>query len=136
GAVLGNPAYAFTPTTTLTSDPSSFGAVLQGGFFVTPNLELIARYEGLWVTDGISGATSANALNNQTLNVLTVGGNWYFAKNSVKFTADVGYAFNAVSFNNGLYGESISGADWRPTVSAAGTGNNEFVLRAQMQLLF
>lgn len=136
GAVLGNTAYAFAPTATLTSDPSSFGTVLQGGFFLTPNLELVARYEGLWVTDGVSGAASANALNNQTLNIVTVGGNWYFAKNSVKFSADVGYAFNAVGFSNGLFGESIAGADWRSTVSAAGTGNHELVIRAQMQLLF
>jgi hypothetical protein len=136
GAVLGNTAYAFTPTATLTDDPNSIGVVVQGGLFLTDNLELVARYEGLWVTDGVAGATTANALNNQTLNVVTLGANWYFARNSLKFSTDVGYAFNPIKYSNGLFGEGISGADYRTTMSAAGVGNHEFVIRAQMQLLF
>jgi hypothetical protein len=137
GAFLGNTVYGFTPTVPLPNSPTSLGVVAQGGFFLTENLELIARYEGLWVTNGLGvTAVTPNALNNQTLNILTVGANWYFAKNSLKFTVDGAYAFNNVEFNTGLYGESISGNDWRSTVNASGRGRGEIVFRAQMQLLF
>jgi hypothetical protein len=136
GAFLGNTVYAFAPTASLPNDPTSLGVVLQGGIFLTENLELVARYEGLWVSNGRTGATTANALNSQTLNILTLGANWYFAKNSLKFSLDGAYAFNAVAFNTGLYGESLSGADWRSTINATDNGKGEIVIRAQMQLLF
>ncbi len=114
----------------------SFGVVVQGGVFVTDALELMARYEGLWVASDRTFASlgSVNALNAQTLNIVTVGASWYFRKNAIKFTTDVGYAFNPVLFSNGLFGESIAGADWRPTQTGQGAG--EVVVRAQMQLLF
>ena len=79
-------------------------------------------------------SSDLNALNAQTLNILTVGANWYFAKNTIKLSADAGVAFNPVLFSQGLYGESISGADWRP--SATGKGSGEAVLRLRTQLLF
>lgn len=135
-AAYGNTVYAFAPTGPLPGDPNSYGVTLQGGFFVTDKLELMARYQGLWVTNGVVNAVAANALNNQTLNILTVGANWYFHKNNLKFTTDLSYAFNTVSFNTGLYGDTIGGADWRSTVNAAGPSTGEIVLRAQMQLLF
>jgi hypothetical protein len=112
---------------------------VQGGVFLTKELELAARYEGIWVTNGIRNATTPNALNNQTLNIVTVGGTLYFNRNQLKLTTDVGYAFNAVQFSSGLFGEGISGADWRPTLNAAtagGGGSGEIVFRSQMQLLF
>jgi hypothetical protein len=114
----------------------SLGAVVQGGCFLTDSLEIIARYEGLWVTSEFNegGAYQASAFNAQTLNILTVGSNWYFDKNRLKVTLDAGYAFNPLLFSNGLFGEGTSGANWRP--SQTGQGSGEFVLRAQLQLLF
>jgi hypothetical protein len=109
--------------------------VVQGGVFVSNELELVARYEGLWVASDFSQATySANPYNRQTLNILTVGANWYFNKNQFKVSFDAGYGFNPVLFNTGLFGEAIGGANWRP--SQTGEGAGEVVLRAQTQLLF
>lgn len=138
-AGYGNLVYAFAPTALLPNDVSSYGATVQGGFFVTDNLELIARYEGLWVTNGVTNAVVPNALNNQTLNIVTVGLNHYFDKNQCKFTFDVGYAFNPVKFNSGIFGDNIGGAEWRSTLNAAtsaGGGAGEVVVRSQLQLLF
>ena len=113
----------------------SLGAVVQGGVFLIPELELVARWEGLWVQSGFDPATYApSALNSQTLNIVTVGMNWYFNKNALKFALDGGYAFNPVLFQNGLFGENIGGADWRS--SATGVGAGEVVVRGQLQLLF
>lgn len=113
----------------------SFGAVVQGGVFVSDAVELIARYEGLWVVSDFDPASyQANAFNAQTLNILTVGANWYLQKNRLKVTLDAGYSFNPLLFSSGLYGEGTSGANWRP--SQTGEGSGEVVMRAQMQLLF
>ncbi|MFO0961665.1 MAG: porin [Phycisphaerales bacterium] len=116
------------------NDSLSYGVVVQGGYFLTDALELVARYEGLWVVSDNTNTAQANALIDQSLNILTIGANYYFAKNAVKLTLDAGYAFNPVRFSNGLFGESISGADWR--ASQTGNGSGEVVIRAQMQLLF
>jgi FtsZ-binding cell division protein ZapB len=113
----------------------SQGVVVQGGVFVSNELELMARYEGLWVSSEFDPASYApNPFNPQTLNIVTVGGNWYFNKNAVKFTLDAGYAFNPVRFQKGLFGEAINGANWR--ASQTGQGAGEVVIRAQTQLLF
>lgn len=138
-AGYGNLLYDFAPTAVLPGDVSSFGATVSGGVFLTKELEIVARYEGIWVTNGIVNATTPNALNNQTLNVVTVGSNYYFSRNQCKFSFDVGYAFNAVAFSTGLFGEGLTGLDWRPTLNAAtasGGGGGEVVVRSQLQLLF
>jgi hypothetical protein len=111
------------------------GVVVQGGVFVTDELEFVARYEGLWVASDFTQASySANPFLPQSLNLVTVGANWYFNKNQLKFTVDAGYSFNPVLFNTGLFGEAIGGANWRP--SQTGQGSGEVVIRAQTQLLF
>ena len=116
----------------------SIGTVVQGGVFVTPSVELIAKYEGLWVDSGLSGFSggtfTANALNQQTLGVITLGVNQYFQKNALKVTLDGGWALTPVRFNFGLFGQSIGAGDWR--ASQTGEGEGEFVIRAQAQLLF
>lgn len=116
----------------------SLGAIVQGGFFVTDSLELFARWEGIWVSsdnDGIvGGAFVPNALVQQRINAITLGGCWYLAKNSAKFALDGGWAMSPVRFTQGLFGESINGADWR--ASPTGEGAGEVVVRAQLQLLF
>ena len=117
------------------SNVLSYGVVVQGGFFVTNELELAARYEGLWVASGnrTFGAVTGSLLD-QTLNIVTLGANWYLDKNDLKISVDGGWAFEPVLFSNGLYGDNISGTDWRASQTGVGTG--EWVLRAQLQLLF
>lgn len=116
----------------------SLGMVVEGGVFVTDGVEMIAKYEGLWVNSGLTGFGGTgfvpNALNSQTLGVFSVGVNQYFQKNALKVTLDGGYAFTPVRYTFGLYGQSIAAGDWR--ASQTGEGAGEFVIRAQAQLLF
>ncbi len=113
---------------------NSYGVVVQGGVFLTNAVELIARYEGLWVDSDNDNPTIANPLVAQSLNIVTLGVNWYFHQNAVKLTLDGGWAMNPVRFNQGLYGQSLGGADWR--ASQTGKGVGETVVRCQLQLLF
>ena len=135
-AFLGNYLYdgGSAATGLGVEDSISYGAVVQGGVFVTDALELIARYEFLRVVSDQQVSSVNSALSNQTLNIVTLGFNYYFNKNSLKFTLDGGWAFDAVQFSNGLYGEPVAGANWRSTSTGQGVG--EVVIRAQMQLLF
>jgi len=137
GAFLGN---TITSGGTTARDEGvngalSLGAVVQAGVFLVPEMEFVARWEGLWVQSGFDPATYApNPLNAQTLNIVTLGLNWYFNRNALKFSLDGGYAFNPVRFQNGLFGENIGGADWRSSTSGQDAG--EVVVRGQLQLLF
>ena len=119
-------------------DVVSLGGLVQAGFFVTDSVELFARWEGIWVSsdnDGfVGGAFVPNALVQQRINAVTLGTCWYFSKNSAKFAVDGGWAMSSVNFTQGLYGESINGADWRS--SQTGEGPGQVVVRAQLQLLF
>ncbi|MDZ4755044.1 MAG: porin [Phycisphaerae bacterium] len=88
---------------------NKWGFVLQGGFYVTPKVELFARYElgQLSFSDpdrvDIGGTGGNPALVNQILarenhlNLATVGVNWYLDGHDAKFTGDFGYAFDSVS---------------------------------------
>ncbi len=105
-------------------DLDQYGAVVQGGFFVMPKVELYSRYE--W------GDTNGNG---KDLSILTAGANWYIAKQSVRLTADIGYGFNEVSslFGDGFLGPGGGNAGWQTD----GTGEDgQFVFRSQLQLVF
>lgn len=95
------------------------GFVIQGGVFIIPDeVELFARYE--W------GDPDSSA--EDDLSVATVGVNWYWAKHAAKWTTDVGLSFNEVSS-----GWASSGANW---LADAPGGDDQFVIRSQVQLLF
>ena len=115
-------------------DAVSYGTVVQGGVFLSNQLELIARYEGLWVVSDNQNPTQANPLVAQSLNIVTLGANWYFNQNALKLTLDGGWAMNPVRFTQGLYGLGITGSSWRGSQTGKGTG--EVVIRCQLQLLF
>ena len=127
---------------------NSLGAVVQGGFFLSDDIEITARWEWLNVSGGAysvvsSGntpipATSPNALgsalNAQHFSVYTVGANYYISGNRVKLNADVGYVAGAIMFSTGLFNQNIIGADYRTDQNSSATG--QVVARIQMQLLF
>lgn len=104
------------------SDLDDFGLVVQAGFFLSDKDELFGRYDVV-IPD------SDRAGDPDSFSTLTVGYNHYFARHAAKFTADVQYAFDAITdtaavptdTETGLLGDSDSG---------------EIVLRAQFQLLF
>jgi hypothetical protein len=124
------------------SDINSYGIVLQGGYFITDAIELFARWE--WMStahnnagtanDNIASANvSLNTPNNAFVNNIgTLGANWYMSKN-VKMTTDFGVSWNPVTFQTGLFGQNIAGADYR---TEGRTGGGQIVFRTQLQLLF
>lgn len=79
----------------------------------------------------------ANPYAAQLNNIVTVGANWYpaGAKNkNIKLTGDLAYSFQPVLFTNGIYGQSIGGADYR--FDGGQPGGGQWVGRLQLQLLF
>jgi hypothetical protein len=118
-------------------DINSYGIVLQGGYFITDAIELFARWE--WMStqnkntnlagDNVSDNTPNSAFVN---NIGTLGANWYISKN-VKMTTDFGVSWNPVTFQTGLFGQNIAGADYRTEGS---NGGGQIVFRTQLQLLF
>lgn len=123
------------------SDINSYGIVLQGGYFITDAVELFARWEWMSTqnTTGSGGTTEAtnnvstNTPNNAFVNNIgTIGANWYISKN-VKWTSDFGVSWNPVTFQTGLFGQNIAGADYR---TEGANGGGQIVFRTQLQLLF
>jgi hypothetical protein len=100
------------------TDLDQIGVVIQGGFFVTDKLELIARYE--W--------SDPDLADEDNLSVATVGFSWFFNRHQVRWTSDIGYAFNAVG---DTYDSRALG--WR--LDSAGE-DGQVVMRNQIQLLF
>ena len=96
---------------------NQFGAVVQGGIFVTEGWELFGRYE-YGDTDGLG----------EELSVLTVGANRFFSEHALKWTMDVGYGFNPV---DDFWSSRRAG--WL-TDDPGESG--QIVVRLQMQVLF
>ena len=119
-----------------TSDTmNQWGAVIQGGFFVTDDVEPYLRWE-IGNSDSTQFRTgNASNGNYEQLNVATLGANWFpagVANKNLKITTDLGYAFTPiVDFAN-------SGANWLVDYTPANqdTNDGQWVVRAQFQLLF
>ena len=92
--------------------------VIQGGVFLTEDLELAARYE--WGDLDLAGV--------EDLSVVTIGINKYWAGHNLKWQNDIGYAFNAVASN-----WATDTAGWR---GDAPDESGQIVVRSQIQLLF
>jgi len=102
-----------------------FGAVVQGGAFITDRDELFARWDAVFPDSG-RGAGSDD------FNTLTFGTNHYFVPGShaAKFTADVQWFLDNQSNSSSLIG-SEEGVGLAPT-----NQNDEVAFRLQMQILF
>jgi outer membrane murein-binding lipoprotein Lpp len=109
-----------------------WGFVGQAGYSFTDQWEVFGRFS--WANNrglgnvAAAGIPANNALTAEAkLALLTVGVN-YFINDNVKFTADWG-----INMNNSLNGAWVNQADtgWRSTAKSS-----EWVLRAQLQLLF
>jgi hypothetical protein len=106
-------------------DFNPWGAIVQGGFFLTDDWELFGRFE--WADS--DDATS------EDLMIATIGVNKYWNKHGLKWTTDVGYGFDAVeSFWVSGSGNGAERAGWRADASDEEDG--QFVIRTQLQLLF
>lgn len=97
-------------------------ATIEGGVFITDDIEAFARFE--WGDDDAPGSDD--------LLVLTIGATRFWKKHDVKWTTDVGYGFSAVS---GTF--ASSGAGWREDAANSGGGSDgQIVVRTQLQLCF
>ncbi|MCP4834802.1 MAG: hypothetical protein GY895_08560, partial [Phycisphaera sp.] len=119
------------------------GFMVQGGYFVTEEIEVFGRYEyidygfdqDISLSNG--GAQFATAsfnewLGNTKYNGLTIGANYFFASN-VKATVEWGYNFDSLS----SVSPDLSNAGYRPDTTANGKRQDgQWALRAQLQLLF
>lgn len=98
-----------------------WGFMVQGGFFLTDDIEAFARYD--YANSGLEDKSVGGS--STTINVITVGAN-YFMNNNAKFTANFGYAFNQLG---SLYAASSAGF-------RASDQNGQFAIQAQLQLSF
>ena len=101
-----------------------WGMNVQGGYFVTDEIELFGRYEY------IRYDVDATANDNNIYNGFTLGANYFFAKEACKFTVD--WSMNLNGFGGGATGsQAVNAQGWRNS-----TEKNQWVLRAQLQLMF
>ena len=109
---------------------STLGFTLQGSVYLAPKWEVFSRYEYMHLTASNSSELSDELLGNFLFNqghvsILTTGLNYYIDGQDAKVTADFGYGFTPI------YPSSATpSTGWRTSES------DEFVVRAQMQLLF
>lgn len=95
-----------------------WGLSAQAGVYISEYVEPYVRYE--WGTTSDQG--------DPDFSFLTVGANWYIFGQALKFSADVGYAFNPVSRN---WDRSSNGL-----LADAPGRDGQIVGRTQIQLLF
>ncbi|MDZ4754727.1 MAG: porin [Phycisphaerae bacterium] len=115
---------------------TQWGFAVQGGFFVTDDIELFGRYEyGDLDTNQFRTAAGSLGADLENASIITIGANVYplgVSNRDFKWTTDVGYALDAVGdFNS-------SGADWLPDATAedGSSRDGQFVIRSQIQLTF
>jgi len=103
-----------------------WGFVVQGGYSLTDQWEIFARYEeGNASDDNFSGLPVYEDGGNPS--IVTIGAN-YFINENVKFTVDWGINF-ADNMNLGSYSPSMTG--WESS-----DDSDQWLVRAQVQLTF
>ncbi|MFM7808260.1 MAG: hypothetical protein ACKPEA_10095, partial [Planctomycetota bacterium] len=124
---------------------NTYGAVVQGGYFVSDSVELFARWE--WMntagtaennprslnTPSGENITWLSAYNSFVNNIGTVGFNWYLGGRNLKLSGDFGVSWNPLIFQTGLFGDNIAGAEYRQEGIG---GGGQLVARTQLQLVF
>ena len=108
---------------------SPYGFNVQGGYFVTDDIEVFGRY------DYIDYKTTTNTDQDKYSGV-TLGANWYLAGHNAKLTLD--WSMNLKSFGGN---QNLTSYGWRQDgFSEAGANgsleNGQWAVRAQMQLMF
>jgi hypothetical protein len=114
----------------------SYGALVQGGYFISDNTELFGSWQ--WYETANQGGNDpmtspGNVLSAQMNNIFSAGLNIYLTKN-VKFTFDTGWAMNGIVFQGGIYNQAVAGTNYQ----TAGDQNSggQWLGRAQVQLVF
>lgn len=94
-----------------------YGATLQGGVFVTDDVDVFAQYA--WADDDADRGK---------LNVITVGTNYYIHGHVLKLTFDANYALDPITST------TVSGS--RGYLADVAGEDGQFILRSQIQALF
>lgn len=118
GSIGGAIIYRSLNTDATSTELDQWGAFVRGGVFVTDDWEVFGQYE--WADLETAGV--------EDLSVLTIGATKFFAKHTLKWQNDVGYAFNSVGA-----GFASDGAGWRTDTASE---DGQVVIRSQLQLLF
>jgi len=119
----------------------NFGLVVQAGIFVTEQVELFGRYDGVFYDSG-SGTDGEDEIDDQ--HFVTAGVNYYLSPEShaAKFTADVIYG---IETTNPLFASADPDVAGSSSGGLAGTTNygilgnpddGEFALRLQLQIVY
>lgn len=118
-----------TTTSFASGTSDEYGLLIQGGYFVTDDVELIARYEYGNLDNGFGVNTAVN----DELNVITGGVNYFLISNShaLKWTTDIGYSPDEVNSGWGGGGSTGKGYTGDPT-----SADFHIVARTQLQVLF
>jgi len=125
------------------ADPGSaqgWGWVAQGGVDVSDDAQVFGRYELGDITNfsaGSGGGMAAAGHRNGHDSTLTLGVNyWPAGSKNVKLTADWGYALSFLNDGGDVASADYvsSGNGWR--ADEDGTDGGQWLIRAQMQLLF
>lgn len=103
-----------------TTERDEWGLMVQGGYFLDDNWELIGRYE--------HGDLDGAGLLSDELSILTVGVTRFWNRHGLKWLTDVGYAFKPV--DAAWSGESVG---WR---ADGADEDGQIVIRSQMQVFF
>ncbi len=115
------------------NNANQYGLVVQGGYFVTDDVELTARYEygdADTMPNGGAGAVGTLVNNGYPYNsTVTVGANWYISGQFLKLSWDIGYAFQGV----GAFA-SPPGAFLADGTSSSGQFNQSGQVLARMQV--
>lgn len=111
-------------------DADDFGGIIQGGFFLSEQWELFARWDAMFPDDDSAGDDDAD-----DFHTLTFGANHYFVANShaAKFTADVQWMLDDPA---DIAGTAGFGLPDHTTGFLPGGSDDQWMLRLQMQLVF
>ncbi len=112
-------------------DYTNHGFIVQGGVFVSDQAEVFARYDAILLDDSITVPAS-----DDTYQSFTAGVNYYFVPEShaARFTLDAVYSPDESTNLDLLYGGG--GANDPDASGFLGLSDSEFMLRAQLTLLF
>jgi hypothetical protein len=112
----------------LSVDSDQYGFLIQGGYYFADDFEIFGRYE--FVDFDVPTAVLAD----DSVSIFTVGFNKYFSGHNIKWTTDVGWAFDTVpgSFL-GSSGMADPSRGWR---ADSGTEDGQYTIRTQIQLMF
>lgn len=113
---------------------TNHGFVLQGGMFVSEQVELFGRYDALYLDSDLRDLAGADR---RHFHYLTAGFNYFLIPDSfsARFTADAVYSFNNTALLDALSPEP-GGFNGPSTTGLLGSSDGELLLRAQMTLVF